>query len=253
MLGQNTDMKAYMTLFSFPLNIILLVLWLTATVMLWKYCRKSWLVRFMLSSGATYWAIGLFLASSLFIGVTGYRWMIFTWPFVVFLLYFQSVLLFIILRGWRSATATGARLGPIRWRFLFLHAGLLIAIGSSYWGAPDNETLRVKAVKNMPVFEAYSDEGIMKPLKYEIVLTDFSAYVTVEDEGVELKVNHPYAPRFGEDIYLSGFDTLDHEYCIFQIVREPARYGTLAGIIIMLIGAFMLFIAGPRRRNENLD
>ena len=33
---------------------------------------------------------------------------------MVVLLYFQTVLLFVIFRGWRSATATGARLGSVR-------------------------------------------------------------------------------------------------------------------------------------------
>ena len=259
-------MKDFITIFSFPLNMIIMLLWLFALAMVWKHGRKSWFVRFMLSPGATYWAIGLFLTISLFIGITGFRWVITTWPFVVFMLYFQSVILFVIMRGWRYATATGARLGPIRWRFLFLHVGLLVAVGSAYWGAPDTESLRIKAVKDQPVSEAYSEDGIMKPLKYEIMLNDFSvsygadgvpsdytADVTVAGESVDLKVNHPYAPRFGEDIYLSGYDTLSQDYCILQIVREPWRYGTLAGIIMMLAGAFLLFVAGPRRRNENLD
>lgn len=259
-------MKAFITLFSFPLNLIICVLWLTILFAVWKRGRKSWFVRFMLSPGATCWAIGLFLAISLFMGISGYRWIVTTWPFAVFMLYFQTVLVFIIMRGWRSATATGARLGPIRWRFLFLHVGLLTAVGSAFWGAPDAETLRIKAAMDQPVSEAYSEDGIMKPLKYEIMLNDFSvsygadgvpsdysATVTVAGECVELKVNHPYSPRFGEDIYLSGYDTYSQEYCIIQIVREPSRYFTLAGIIMMLIGAFMLFVAGPRRRNDNLD
>lgn len=259
-------MKAFITIFSFPLNLIIMILWLAASVMVWKHCRKSSFVRLMLHPAATYCAIGLFLAITLFVGITGFRWIIMTWPYAVFMLYFQTVLLYVIMRGWRSATATGARLGPIRWRFLFLHVGLLVALGSAFWGTPDNETLSIKVMKNQPVHEAYSEEGVMKPLRYEIVLnefsvsygadgvpSDYSATMTVAGESIELKVNHPYAPVFGEDIYLSGYDTHLQEYCILQIVREPWRCVTLAGIVMMLIGAFMLFVAGPRRRNDNLD
>ena len=61
-----------------------------------------------------------------------------------------------------------------------------------------------------------------------------------------LRVNHPYQIRFGEDLYLSGYDTVSQEYCILQIVREPWRYVTLAGIIMILAGALLLFIGGPK-------
>ena len=43
------------------------------------------------------------------------------------------------------------------------------------------------------------------------------------------------------------------EFCMLQIVREPWRYGAIVGIIMMLTGAFMLFVGGPRRRNNELD
>ena len=74
-------------LFSFPLNIILLVLWAGAVCGTWKNCRNSAFVRFMLSSGATFTAIGLTILLCLMIGITGWRWLIGTWPFVFLLLY----------------------------------------------------------------------------------------------------------------------------------------------------------------------
>ena len=35
------------------------------------------------------------------------------------------------------------------------------------------------------------------------------------------------------------------QYCVVQIVREPLKYLMLAGIIMMLCGARLLFLAGP--------
>ena len=58
--------------FSFPLNIILAALWLGGMIWLWKNSRKSIFVEFMLSRGATLWAVGLFLLSSLIIGFSGW-------------------------------------------------------------------------------------------------------------------------------------------------------------------------------------
>lgn len=253
-------------LLSFPLNLVLFVLWTFAQVLIWKNRRESTYVRFMLDPGATYVAIGIFLAFSLVVGITGYRWLTGTWPFVAFMLYFQTVLVYVIMRGWREATATGARLGAVRWRFLFLHAGLFVAIASAFWGAPDSETLKLQAVTGVPVSEAYSEDGMTRWLEYSITLNDFDvtygadgipsdymARVTVNDETVVLRVNHPYSMNFGEDVYLSGYDTAAGEYCIIQIVREPWRYGALAGMLMMLAGAFMLFIGGPRRRYSDYD
>lgn len=253
-------------LIAFPLNLILFMLWAAVILMLWKNRKKSGFVRFMLSPGATCWAVGLFLVFCLAVGITGYRWLTGTWPFAAFMLYFQTVLAYVILRGWREPTATGARLGALRWRFIFLHAGFLVAIGSAYWGAPDSQTLKLQVFKNVPVSEAFRENGQTQWLDYALTLDEFSvaygpdgmpsdyeAVLKVDDERVVLRVNHPYAVAFGEDLYLSGYDVEDGDYCILQIVREPWRYGAMAGIVMILIGAFMLFIGGPHRRNYEID
>ena len=253
-------------LIAFPLNLVLFLLWAFVQVVLWKSRRKSTFVRFMLDPGATYVAIGLFLVFCLVVGITGYRWLTGTWPFVAFMLYFQTVLAFVIMRGWREATATGARLGAVRWRFLFLHAGLLLALASAFWGAPDSDELKLQAFRDVSVSEAYREDGTVRWLDYSLTLEDFdvaygadgvpsdyTAVVRIGDETVRLRVNHPYSVNFGEDVYLSGYDVDGGDYCVIQIVREPWRYGALAGMIMMITGAFMLFIGGPRRRYSDND
>ena len=65
-----------------------------------------------------------------------------------------------------------------------------------------------------------------------------------------LEVNHPYAYRLGEDVYLTGYDVAkgnNSEYCILQIVEQPWKYVVVAGILMMLAGAILLFIKGPER------
>ena len=248
----------------FPLNLILALIWVLVMVSVWKTRKKSLFVGFMLSRGATVSAILLFLAFSLVVGISGERELVSSWVFAAVMLYLQTVLLFVILRGWRAQTATGARLGAVRWRFLLNHVGILLAVSSAFWGAPDTEVLRVRAIQDVPVRQAVSMDGIPESLPFEILLSEFKteiwsngvpsmfeAKLLVNGENVVLKVNEPYNVSFGKDLYLVGFDSMyDSGSCILQVVYEPWRYGALAGVVMMLAGAFLLFLGGPRRRND---
>ena len=253
-----------LSFFAFPLNLILALIWALGMVSVWETRKKSLFVGFMLSRGATVSAILLFLAFSLVVGISGERELVSSWVFAAVMLYLQTVLLFVIFRGWRSQTATGARLGAVRWRFLLNHVGILLAVSSAFWGAPDTEVLRVRAIKDIPVIEAVSMDGIPESLPFEIRLNEFKtetwsngvpsmfeAKLLVNGENVVLKVNEPYNVSFGKDLYLVGFDSMyDSGSCILQVVYEPWRYGALAGVVMMLAGAFLLFVGGPRRRND---
>ncbi len=238
------------TFFSFPLNLILALLWAGFMLLLWRHHRKSLFVRFMLSKTATISAISLLLIFCLIIGFTGNRDLVYTLLFAVILLYFQTVLVFVLFRGRRQ---------------FIHHIGLLIAVSSAFWGAPDSETLRVRAVKDVPVREGFRMDGSTVWLPYEITLKDFrtetwengapsmyEADVVIDNEDVTLKVNHPYSSAFGEDVYLSGAGD-GSGYCVLQVVREPWKYGALVGIILMLAGASLLFIEGPRGRKTVED
>lgn len=257
------------SLFAFPLNIIVAIIWFSGCAWLWKGNPKSMFVRFMLSPAATFWSIFLFIDACVVVGLTGDRGLTVSWPFIAVVLFLMTVLLFVVFRGYREKTATGARLGAIRWRFLLNHLGLLLALGFGFWGAPDSETMLVKAYEGVPVKEAYSPGIGALGIGNELLLNDFilerhengapslyQADLLVDGEPVRLKVNHPYSLSFGKDIYLVGYDTAageNSEYCIMQIVDEPWRYGALAGVLMMLLGAFLLFLQGPRRNSSGID
>lgn len=247
---------------AFPLNAILCLIWMTSNVLLWIHHRKSGYVRFMLSPQATFLAIGLLLIAATVIGFTGIRDIVATWPFICVLLYSQTVLLFVILRGWRRQGKDMTDPATVRWRFLLTHTGLLIAVGAGFWGAPDEETLRLSLRQDVPVSEAYDMKGRVKWLDYVVCLEEFnveygpqgmpseySADVFIDRQSVTLKVNHPFSVRLGETVYLAGFDSARDGSCVVQIVREPWKYGVLVGIVMMLASALMLFVKGPERRN----
>ena len=139
-----------------------------------------------------------------------------------------------------------------------LHAGLLLALGAGYWGAPDSYELRVALDKGQAVCEAYRMDGQKDGLSYELKLIGcearysidnkpihYEAIVSADDsEPVKITVNHPYNVRIGEDIYLTS---VSDNGCVLQIVHEPWRYLGLAGILMLMAGAVMLFLKGPRK------
>ena len=160
------------TFLSFPLNLILALIWALVMVGIWRTARKSLFVEYMLSRGATIWAIVLFAACAITVGVTGDRTLVSTWVFAAVMLYFQTVLLFVLLRGWRAQTATGARLGAVRWRFVLNHFGILLAVSAAFWGAPDTEVLRMRVTADSPTREAIRMDGTACWLPYDIVLKE---------------------------------------------------------------------------------
>ena len=75
--------------------------------------------------------------------------------------------------------------------------------------------------------------------------THFEATVSIDNKDVTLRVNHPYNRTFSEKLYLVSIGN-DASHCVVEIVREPWQWASLAGIVLLLAGAMMLFLRGPR-------
>ena len=238
-------------LFRFPLNILVMALWMALLTMMYRGKANSACARFMLSREATWLSLGMVVAIGITLGLQ-LEPSSTAWPTVVSLLFVQSHLLLVILRGWRTKRG-------IRWRFCLTHIGLLLALGAGFWGAPDREQLRAP-VQRYPSNDAYTMEGEERRLPYTLELKDFSieeaengtpthyeAQVMVDGTMVTLRVNHPYARTISEKIYLISFPTSPRgeRYAIVEIVYEPWQWLSAAGIIMLLAGAMLLFIQGP--------
>lgn len=246
-------------IFAFPLNIICIVLWLTIVVVLYNNRQNIAFAQRLLSMGATWLSLTTMVAVGIYLGLqrqpnSG------SWPIVVGILFVLTHLAFIILRGWRNG-------GGIRWRFTLLHVGLFVALGAGFWGAPDREQLRTVLIEAKPTNIAYHTNGTASSLGYQLELeelkaeysesgmpTHFEAKALIDRESATLTVNHPYNRTLGEKIYLvsiSNEGTNEGPYCIVEIVREPWQWVSLAGIVMLLIGAVMLFVRGPRHSLTN--
>ena len=238
-------------IFRFPLNVLVLALWAMLMTMLYRGRAHNACARFMLSREATWLSLAMVVAIGITLGLER-KPSSTAWPTVCSLLFVQSHLLFVILRGWRNKKG-------IRWRFCLTHIGLLLALGAGFWGAPDREQLRTP-VHPYPSHEAYTMEGEERRLPYTLELKDFriehsengtpthyEAQLMVDDAMVTLKVNHPYARTISEKIYLVSFSTSPsgERYAIVEIVSEPWQWLSATGILMLLAGAMLLFIQGP--------
>ena len=240
-------------IFRFPLNILVLALWMMLIAMLYRGRAHNACARFMLSREATWLSLAMVVAIGITLGLQR-KPSSSAWPTVCSLLFVQSHLLLVVLRGWRNKKG-------VRWRFCLTHIGLLLALGSGFWGAPDREQLRTP-VHRFPSGEAYTMEGEPRRLPYALELKDFSvehsengtpthyeAQLMVDDTMVTLRVNQPYARTISEKIYLVSFSATPsgERYAIVEIVSEPWQWLSATGIIMLIVGAMLLFIQGPRK------
>ena len=248
-------------IFAFPLNIVAMVLWVAMAYILYKNRATSTLAQSLLSMRATWLSLGSMVAIGLYLGLQSEPNST-AWLVVMGILFTLTHLLLITMRGWRTPSG-------IRWRFTLLHVGLIIALGAGFWGAPDRVQLRTMVSPQKPIAHAYHLDGTMTNLDYALQLnqceaeynemgmpTHFKAVVDIDNEEVTLRVNHPYNRTLGEKIYLVSIgqppDT-GTPYCIVEIVREPWQWLSLAGIVMLLMGAVMLFIRGPRHAANKVE
>lgn len=237
-------------IFTFPLNVIIVALWLFVVVYLYRNRSNIAWVESMLSIRATWFSLAIMVATGIYLGLqrepNSTLWLI-----VAGMLFTLTHLLFITLRGWRTPQG-------IRWRFTLLHLGLILSLGAGFWGAPDRTQLRAILTDERATEIAYHTNGTATKLNHAITLrglnaeynesgmpTYFDATIEVDNKEATIKVNHPYNRTLSEKIYLVSVDA-KASYCIVEIVREPWQWVSLAGIVMLLSGAVILFIRGPR-------
>ncbi|MBR5576184.1 MAG: cytochrome c biogenesis protein ResB [Bacteroidaceae bacterium] len=240
-------------IFRFPLNILVVALWFVMIQILYRRRTGNAFARFMLSRRATWLSLGLMATIGIVLGLEREPSTT-AWPVVASLLFVLSHLCFVILRGWCNAKG-------IRWRFCLTHVGLLLALGAGFWGAPDRQQLRM-AVHRYPSNEAYTMDGELRPTPYTVELcsfrmehadngapTHYEAEIKVDDKKVMLFVNHPYNRTLSEKIYLVSFGKtlMGETYAVIEIVKEPWQWLSAAGIIMLIAGAVLLFVQGPRK------
>lgn len=263
--------------FAFPLDLLLALIWIGGMGYAYKEKRSSVAVRIWLSPQCTYWTLGWFLGGCLVIGLfpqlsvqdavrksgvlstLGCYHFTSSWIFVTGLFGLLTHLGMITLRRFFLP-------GRSQWRFVLNHAGLWLALFAGFIGSAEEQTQRIPVFRTSSNNEAFTEEGNKVYLDKSLQLTDFVvehypngsprhffAEISVDGKPVHLEVNHPYAASWSEDYYLTSYDVKSPEpqYCVVQIVREPLKYLMWLGIVMMLCGGCLLFLAGPDREKTS--
>ena len=236
--------------FAFPLNLVLLVLWMWGIFELHRAGGRSIITRYLLSRQATVTSVTLLAAACMTMGLQrvpateSYLFL-----FVIFFVITQLSL--VTLRGWLEKFG-------IRWTFLCCHLGLLLVLIAGFWGASDTRVMRAE-ISSEKSNTALCEDGKIVQLGYTLRLADFEvdyfengvpshyeALLDIDGKTVTLAVNHPHKVAFDEHIYLTSFDNHAEDMrCIVQIVRQPWRGVMVTGILMLIVGALLLFF----RRN----
>lgn len=236
--------------FAYPLNLVICALWAWGVIELYRAGSRSIITRYLLSRQATVTSVTLLAAACMAMGLQrvpateSYLFL-----FVIFFVITQLSL--VTLRGWLDKFG-------IRWTFLCCHLGLLLVLIAGFWGASDTRVMRAELAAEK-VNTALCEDGKVVQLDYTLHLTDFNvdyfengvpshyeALLDIDGKIVTLAVNHPHKVAFGEHIYLTSFDNHAEDMrCIVQIVRQPWRGVMVTGILMLIVGALLLFF----RRN----
>ena len=240
--------KIALDFFAFPMNVILLGLLAVVIVELYRRGNKSVVTRYLLSTQATITAIVVAVIGCIVAGLQREP-STDSYLFIAMVIFVMSVIGIVTLRGWRAG-------GAIRWRFLLSHLGLLLVLIGGFWGATDRKILRAE-VGSEPTDKAVYTDGRVAALDYSLALTNldteyaengtptkFCASLTIDNKPFTLEVNSPYSVHFGHDIYLISCGS---NSCIVQVVVQPWRGVMVVGIIMLLLGAAMLFLGGAKR------
>lgn len=259
------------SLFSFPLNVGLLIAFL---LLLWvvesEYGSRN-LVRRMRSLTVSYWLLGIVVAWCVVGGLVPPQWATegSLWKALGFQFFPSAwgfgILMFLLLA--HLALIVIHRLRKQQWRrdlpFLMVHAGLWTALAGGMAGSTDRMEGRAIVGREAECRTMFLRDGSVVPLGYGLHLTDFSVEHNEKDGSVMqyaatisidsttttvIAVNHPYAMRWDEDLYLNSYDQRHDasgervEYAVLQIVREPWKHVTLAGIVMLGLGMVLLVL-----------
>lgn len=258
-------------LLAWPVNIILLVLFLVMLGIMYALRRKVYLFEWMMHLGAAVPALCYALGLTIIMGFG--KQMLNFWPFVL------SYVWLTVIAGLASINhLLRFRLKEIP--FLLNHLGLFVALIGGTLGSPDKQELLMTVNEGETEWRAETEIGGIVEPGIAIELHDFimeeyplqpgarmrmpkrfASEVTVYTQSggriinTVIDVNKPLKVE-GWKIYQYGYDEqagTESQVSILQLVKDPWIVVVYIGIYMMLAGAMLLFFfmaPRPKRKEE---
>lgn len=264
------------SLIAWPVNIILLVIYIALLFLVYSFHRKVYVFQWTMTYMAAVPALVIGALSTMLYGLTNWEGTLSCWPFVLLYFWIATILgLTSIKQAFKIVTKKyeSSHLGSLIGAFI-CHLGLFISIvcatighadmqrlnlvsyeGEAEWRAFDNKTRRVHELDlavqlNKFTLEEYPAHGDMPPMP-----SRFASDVTVftkdgQKINTVIEVNKPLEVN-GWDIYQYSYDTAagkESKVSIFELVRDPWLPIVFVGIYMLIAGAVIMIMSRWNRR-----
>ena len=255
--------------FAWPVNGIVLALFVAIIVGIHLLCGKVYAFRFLSTYQAAVpvmcYAVVLTVVMGLTRQTVNGQWiynMLTFWPFVLTYVYMALIVGLVVLKS-------GFRLkSPTKIVAALFHLGLFITMTTATLGNADMQRLKMITAIGEPEWRALDQQGHVKELALAIELKQF--IMETYDDGspkrfaseieiltkkgekflTTVDVNKP-AEVDGWKIYQYGYDTsmgARSNTSILELVSDPWLPYVYGGIYMMLAGGLLMMITGARKR-----
>ena len=267
---------------AFPVNAVLLALFLLLLVLLYAFRRKvrlfAWMVRLDAAVPALCYCLGLTLVLGLVRqsgeggGIPWLSRMLDFWPFVLSYAWLLTLLGLVSVKHLLLF-----RLREIP--FLLNHAGLFLALACGALGSPDRQDLFMTVTEGTLATTAEDVDGAVHTPGISVELHDFIMELYPLQPGVRMQMPKRFASEItlfdregkvcdavievNKPLKAAGWTIYQYDYdaqagpesriSVLELVRDPWQPFVLAGILMMLCGALCLFLfMAPRPKKEEV-
>lgn len=261
-------------LLAWPVNIIVLVVYLAMLLAAFLLRKKLHIVRWAMSYSAALPALLFTGVATVCFGLTCIRETLSFWPFVLLYIWLVTIVGLVTLRQIKSLLSSQRSLlssqqSLLKIASLLSHLGFVIAVVCATLGNADMQKLYMNVYKGFPTeWMAAEENGKTHNLDIGVQLNSFTLeeYSMPErmpkryasniniyqrngekHENVEIEVNKPYSVD-GWMIYQYGYDEQMGKQSMLstlELVRDPWLPFAYIGIYMLLAGAVLLFLKSP--------
>jgi hypothetical protein len=265
--------------FAYPVNIILLTLFVAVLILCYSLSSRFYAIRFLMSWKAAVPSLLFAVILTAIMGFTqqvtsesapadliGFTKMLSFWPFILIYVWLTVIIGLVAIR----------QMVHFRWKqfpSLVSHAGLFLVLVCGTLGSADMQRLKMYCEYGQPEWRALDsyqhvhsldlaiqlNRFIMEEYKEDKMPKRFASEVEIMTKGGEhlrttIEVNKPFAID-GWKIYQYGYDQAMgpmSRFSIFELVSDPWLPAVYTGFGLLCVGALGTFFTTKRKKEANV-